>query len=99
MVASRTWRPLAVDWSTTDRLSSVHGEREAYMTADPGQELVVDQETAVRTLGAAVERMVSTQREAVSAAARLCAGALMADGILQAFGTGHSQSFAMEIAG
>jgi uncharacterized phosphosugar-binding protein len=69
------------------------------MTADPGQELVVDQETAVRTLGAAVERMVSTQREAVSAAARLCAGALMADGILQAFGTGHSQSFAMEIAG
>ncbi|MBO0829107.1 MAG: sugar isomerase domain-containing protein [Streptosporangiales bacterium] len=69
------------------------------MTADAGQQLVVDQDTAVRTLSAAVDRLVSTQRGAVSAAARLCADALMADGILQAFGTGHSQSFAMEIAG
>lgn len=58
-----------------------------------------DQSAAVRTLRGAVDRVVDTQRDAVSAAAGLCADALAADGILQAFGTGHSQSFAMEIAG
>ena len=63
------------------------------------EKAVVDQETAVRTMRAVIDRVVTTQRDAVSTAARLCADALAGDGILQAFGTGHSQAFAMEIAG
>lgn len=58
-----------------------------------------DQTTAIGIMQRAIERVVTTQRESVSAAARLCADALASDGVLQAFGTGHSQSFAMEIAG
>lgn len=58
-----------------------------------------DQATVARTMSEAIGRVVDTQREAVSAAARLCADALATGGILQAFGTGHSQSFAMEVAG
>ncbi|MQA06109.1 MAG: sugar isomerase domain-containing protein [Streptosporangiales bacterium] len=58
-----------------------------------------DQAAAVRVMRDAVDRIVDSQRDAVSAAALLCADALASGGILQAFGTGHSQSFAMEIAG
>jgi uncharacterized phosphosugar-binding protein len=36
---------------------------------------------------------------AIDEAVRLCADALDAGGVMQAFGTGHSEAFAMEIAG
>lgn len=62
-------------------------------------ELAVDQDTAARTMRTAIDRVLQTQREAVSRAAALCADSLASGGILQAFGTGHSQSFAMEVAG
>lgn len=69
------------------------------MSQESAAELVVDQGSAARTLQHAVERVIGTQRDAVSAAATVCAEALVKGGILQAFGTGHSQAFAMEIAG
>lgn len=61
--------------------------------------LAVDQDAAVRALRDAFDRVATSQRDAVSRAARLCADGLVAGGVLQAFGTGHSQAIAMEIAG
>jgi uncharacterized phosphosugar-binding protein len=46
-----------------------------------------------------VDRVVAGHAEAVAAAAGLIADALRHDGIVQAFGTGHSESLATEMAG
>lgn len=46
-----------------------------------------------------VDRVVTTHTEAVLAAAELIATALKGDGVVQAFGTGHSESLATEVAG
>ena len=47
----------------------------------------------------AVRWVAHEQAAAVAAAAGLVAGGLRAGGVVQAFGTGHSQALAMEIAG
>ncbi|MGW1122641.1 sugar isomerase domain-containing protein, partial [Streptomyces tanashiensis] len=47
----------------------------------------------------AVERAVAANVEAVPRAARLLADCVAADGVIHAFGTGHSQAAALEIAG
>jgi uncharacterized phosphosugar-binding protein len=49
--------------------------------------------------GQAVADVAATQADAVSAAAHLVVEGLRAGGVVQAFGTGHSQALAMEIAG
>src|SRR3954451_6102639 len=59
----------------------------------------VNQRAAVRLLQDAFNSVVETQQDNIAAAARLVADALTRDGIIQVFGTGHSRSFAMEIAG
>ncbi|WP_375433130.1 sugar isomerase domain-containing protein [uncultured Friedmanniella sp.] len=59
----------------------------------------VSQQTAAAVLRAAFDAVVDTQQEAIAAAAALVVASLRADGIVQVFGTGHSRSFAMEIAG
>ncbi|MEO3779073.1 SIS domain-containing protein [Micromonospora sp. B11E3] len=46
-----------------------------------------------------IGRVSASQREAVCRAADLIADALRADGVVHAFGTGHSEALAMEIAG
>ncbi|MEV4199239.1 SIS domain-containing protein [Micromonospora globbae] len=46
-----------------------------------------------------MNRVATTQREAVGRAADLIADAIRADGVVHAFGTGHSEALAMEIAG
>ena len=48
---------------------------------------------------AAVHRVSADQAEGVAKAAALLVDALRAGGVVQAFGTGHSQALAMEIAG
>jgi uncharacterized phosphosugar-binding protein len=48
---------------------------------------------------AAVARVGTTQASAVARAADLLATTLRAGGVIQAFGCGHSEAFAMEIAG
>jgi uncharacterized phosphosugar-binding protein len=48
---------------------------------------------------AAVDRAVAANTAAVAAAARLYADCVAAGGVVQTFGTGHSQATAMEIAG
>jgi uncharacterized phosphosugar-binding protein len=59
----------------------------------------VNQQTAATILSASVQRVVDTQQEAIAAAAGLLADAVGSGGVVQVFGTGHSRSFAMEIAG
>ncbi len=59
----------------------------------------INQQTAVQILQDAFSSVVETQQENIAAAARLVVESLGADGIIQVFGTGHSRSFAMEIAG
>jgi uncharacterized phosphosugar-binding protein len=46
-----------------------------------------------------VEHVEQTQLDAVLAAAALVADSIAAEGVLQAFGTGHSEALAMELAG
>ena len=59
----------------------------------------IDQQNAAALLRAAFDRVVTTQQENIGAAAALVVDSLRADGVVQVFGTGHSRSFAMEIAG
>lgn len=59
----------------------------------------INQQTAVGLLQDAFNRVVETQQDNIAAAARLVVEALNDDGVIQVFGTGHSRSFAMEIAG
>src|SRR5262249_6580052 len=46
-----------------------------------------------------LERMVAAESAAVERAADLLAGSLADGGVIQAFGTGHSESLAMDLAG
>ncbi|MFF0722804.1 sugar isomerase domain-containing protein [Verrucosispora sp. NA02020] len=48
---------------------------------------------------ATMTRVAGSQREQVGRAADLIAEAIRADGVVHAFGTGHSEALAMEIAG
>ncbi|MFC4059305.1 sugar isomerase domain-containing protein [Planomonospora corallina] len=53
----------------------------------------------VREIRARVEEVWRTQAEAVGRAAALVTASLRAGGVLQAFGSGHSEAVAMELAG
>ena len=60
---------------------------------------VVNMRTAASLLRDAFEKVVDSQQEQIAAAAALVVESLTAGGVIQVFGTGHSRSFAMEIAG
>lgn len=62
-------------------------------------DLGINQQHAAALLRGAFDRVVNTQQENIAAAAGLVVDSLRADGVVQVFGTGHSRSFAMEIAG
>jgi uncharacterized phosphosugar-binding protein len=53
----------------------------------------------VSAIQALIERIAATEADRIGAAAELIVGALRAGGILQAFGTGHSEAVAMDFAG
>src|SRR6266511_2695160 len=69
--------------------SSVQRKRECAVLSNDDVASV----TRIRGVGRA--QMAST----VSAAAYLVASSLLADGVVQTFGSGHSEALAMEIAG
>ncbi|MFI8964727.1 sugar isomerase domain-containing protein [Streptomyces sp. NPDC053493] len=48
---------------------------------------------------ASVDQVAAANKDAVAAAARLFADCVAADGVIHAFGTGHSQAAALEVAG
>jgi uncharacterized phosphosugar-binding protein len=59
----------------------------------------VGQHACASVMKAAVDRVTTTQTANIRAAAELLVEAIRAGGIVQVFGTGHSRSIAMEIAG
>ncbi|MVA74598.1 sugar isomerase domain-containing protein [Auraticoccus sp. F435] len=61
--------------------------------------MTVDAPTFVSAATATMQEVATTQLEGVRAAAALLRRCLDADGVVQAFGTGHSEAFAMEVAG
>lgn len=46
-----------------------------------------------------IDQLVTTQRDAIAVAAAMVADCVLTNGVVQAFGTGHSQGLVMEIAG
>jgi uncharacterized phosphosugar-binding protein len=56
-------------------------------------------DASASAIRAALERLFETQREAIVAAAEILATCVQCDGVIHAFGTGHSQALAMEITG
>jgi uncharacterized phosphosugar-binding protein len=67
------------------------------VTATGAQE--VNQHACAHLMQAALERVIETQTDNISRAAALVVEAIRNEGIIQVFGTGHSRSIAMEIAG
>ncbi|MFF3869204.1 sugar isomerase domain-containing protein [Micromonospora sp. NPDC001898] len=61
--------------------------------------MTVSAEDYLAVVTETIGRVSASQREAVGRAADLVADALRADGVVHAFGTGHSEALAMEIAG
>ncbi|WP_433344081.1 sugar isomerase domain-containing protein [Micromonospora sp. CA-111912] len=61
--------------------------------------MTVSAEDYLAVVTETIGRVSGSQREAVGRAADLVADALRADGVVHAFGTGHSEALAMEIAG
>ncbi|RCK70280.1 sugar isomerase domain-containing protein [Desertihabitans brevis] len=58
-----------------------------------------DASAFLQTMTATMQEVAQSQREGVSAGAALLRRCLDDGGVVQAFGTGHSEAFAMEIAG
>lgn len=61
--------------------------------------MTVSAEAYLAVVTETMGRVAAGQREGVGRAADLIAEALRADGVVHAFGTGHSEALAMEIAG
>lgn len=61
--------------------------------------MTVSAEAYLATVTSTMRRVAAEQRANVAAAADLIAAAVRADGVVHAFGTGHSEALAMEIAG
>ncbi|PTA47067.1 sugar isomerase domain-containing protein [Micromonospora sp. RP3T] len=61
--------------------------------------MTVSAEAYLETVTSTMRRVATEQRANVAGAADLIVAALRADGVVHAFGTGHSEALAMEIAG
>ena len=61
--------------------------------------MTVSAEAYLATVASTMRRVATEQRGNVAEAADLIVAALRADGVVHAFGTGHSEALAMEIAG
>ncbi|MEU9268851.1 SIS domain-containing protein [Streptomyces sp. NPDC048251] len=59
----------------------------------------VSAETFARESLAVLQRLTESARDDLSAAAALIADCVREDGVIQAFGTGHSQALVLELAG
>lgn len=59
----------------------------------------VSAETFARESLAVLQRITESSRDTVSRAAELIADCVRTDGVVQAFGTGHSQAMVLELAG
>ncbi|MEU6787641.1 SIS domain-containing protein [Nonomuraea angiospora] len=59
----------------------------------------MDQSSYALIAGSAVDRLLTAERDAIERAGALIYASLRAGGVLQAFGTGHSRSVALELTG
>ena len=59
----------------------------------------IDQAACAEVMRAAVDKVIDTQPANITAAAELVAAAILDDGVIQMFGTGHSRTFAQEVVG
>jgi uncharacterized phosphosugar-binding protein len=59
----------------------------------------IGQQACAAIMRDAVDRVIETQVDNIAAAAELITKSLLADGVIQMFGTGHSRSFAIEVVG
>ncbi|MGW0192377.1 sugar isomerase domain-containing protein [Nonomuraea sp. NPDC003201] len=59
----------------------------------------MDQSSYALIAGSAVDRLLTAERDAIEQAGALVYASLRAGGVLQAFGTGHSRSVALELTG
>jgi uncharacterized phosphosugar-binding protein len=59
----------------------------------------IDQKTFVAGAQPVIDKLVASQGEPIRTAGRLLADVVRRDGVIQVFGTGHSQALAMELAG
>lgn len=64
-----------------------------------GGDMTVSGERYLAEIQATVARVGASQADAVGRAAELIVAALLADGVVQVFGSGHSEALAMEVAG
>jgi uncharacterized phosphosugar-binding protein len=69
------------------------------MTTDTGTPSRVSAAAFADAAGEALRRVAQEQADGVTAAAGLVVEGLRAGGVVQAFGTGHSQALAMELSG
>ncbi|MEW1837082.1 SIS domain-containing protein [Nonomuraea angiospora] len=60
---------------------------------------MIDQSAYALIAGSAVDRLLTAERDAIERAGALIHASLRAGGVLQAFGTGHSRSVALELTG
>jgi uncharacterized phosphosugar-binding protein len=60
---------------------------------------VIDQSAYAPIARSAVDRLLTEERDAIERAGALVFASLRAGGVLQAFGTGHSRSVALELTG
>lgn len=65
---------------------------------DAGQQMI-DLRQFWQAASAILECVVASQADRLRLAATLCADSLAQNGVLHAYGTGHSRAFAMELAG
>src|SRR6266496_6216955 len=59
----------------------------------------VSMELFWQSTSAILNRVIQTQTEAIRLAAEIFARCIEQDGVVQAYGTGHSRAFTMELAG
>jgi uncharacterized phosphosugar-binding protein len=71
----------------------------ALKKGNPSMELELSSVSYLAEVRRVVEHIEKTQLDAVAAAGALVADSIAAGGVLQAFGTGHSEALAMELCG
>ena len=80
-------------------MNTYTGDRTEGLAGGPANESPVSAEAFLDVVRPIIDQVATTQLDAVQAAADVVATAVLDGGVIHAFGTGHSQATAMEIAG
>ena len=97
-VAQRTYERTTEAFEVTARAVDAH-RLPTQAHPNTGGNMTIGAESYLAAVTAAIDQVAKTQGDAVRRAADLVTAALRAGGVVQAFGAGHSEALAMEIAG